>query len=175
MVYAGMDDSIPSGPPDRFRPLTRLSGFFKTLTRSCPNLRLPSTDQRERFMDFAYTILYVHDVPRSLAFYQAAFGFQLRFQHDSGTYGELDTGPTRLAFSSRALMAQLGKHPAPANAAAPVFEIAFSTADVAGAVARAVAAGATLHQAPQPMPWGQTVAYVVDLDGFLVELCTPVN
>ena len=126
-------------------------------------------------MRFGYTIVYVPDVAASIAFFEAAFGLQRRFVHPSGTYGELDTGPTRLAFSSRALMAQLGKHPAPADAAAPVFEIAFSTADVAGAVARAVAAGATLHQAPQPMPWGQTVAYVVDLDGFLVELCTPVN
>ncbi len=126
-------------------------------------------------MNLAYTILYVQDVPRSLAFYQAAFDLKLRFQHESGDYGELDTGATRLAFSSRALMVQLGKNPAPADAAAPCFEIAFSTPDVPAAVSRAVAAGATLKQAPQDMPWGQTVAYVVDLDGFLVEICTPVG
>ena len=24
------------------------------------------------------------------------------------------------------------------------------------------------------MPWGQTIAYVADINGFLVELCTPV-
>jgi len=23
------------------------------------------------------------------------------------------------------------------------------------------------------MPWGQTIAYVADINGFLVELCTP--
>ncbi len=126
-------------------------------------------------MNLAYTILYVQDVPRSLAFYQAAFGLQVRFQHESGEYGELETGNTRLAFSSRALMTQLGKHPAPADAGAPCFEIAFSTDDVAAAVARAVAAGALLKQAPQDMPWGQAVAYVIDLDGFLVELCTPLS
>ena len=107
--------------------------------------------------------------------YQAAFDLKLRFQHESGDYGELDTGATRLAFSSRALMAQLGKNPAPADAAAPCFEIAFTTPDVPAAVARAVAAGATLKQAPQDMPWGQTVAYVIDPDGFLVELCTPLG
>ena len=27
-------------------------------------------------------------------------------------------------------------------------------------------------QAPQDTPWGQTVAYVLDLNGFWVELCT---
>jgi lactoylglutathione lyase len=126
-------------------------------------------------MNLAYTILYVQDVPRSLAFYQEAFGLQLRFQHESGDYGELDTGATRLAFSSRTLMTQLGKNPAAADAAAPCFEIAFSTDDVPAAVARAVAAGAALKQAPQDMPWGQTVAYVVDPDGFLVEICTPLG
>ncbi len=126
-------------------------------------------------MDFAYTILYVQDVPHSLAFYQAAFGLKLRFQHESGDYGELETGSTRLAFSSHGLMAQLGKNPKPVDADAPGFEIAFSTPDVPAAVARAVAAGAVLKQAPQDMPWGQTVAYVVDLDGFLVEICTPVG
>jgi hypothetical protein len=30
-------------------------------------------------------------------------------------------------------------------------------------------------QPPEQMPWGQTVAYVADLDGFLVELCTPMG
>ena len=46
---------------------------------------------------------------------------------------------------------------------------------MAAAVTRAVQAGATLVQAPEAMPWGQTVAYVADPDGFLVELCTPMG
>lgn len=25
------------------------------------------------------------------------------------------------------------------------------------------------------MPWGQTIAYVADINGFLVELCTPMG
>lgn len=126
-------------------------------------------------MKFAYTILYVEDVPRSVAFYQAAFGLAPRFVHESGDYGEMETGGTALAFSSRKLIAALGKNPAPADYRAPTSEIAFSTADVAAAVACAVQAGATLVQAPEAMPWGQTVAYVADPDGFLVELCTPMG
>ena len=54
-------------------------------------------------------------------------------------------------------------------------QLALTTADVPAAVAKAVVAGAELIQPPQDMPWGQTVAYVIDLDGFLVELCTPVG
>lgn len=125
-------------------------------------------------MQFGYTILYVADVPATLAFYESAFGLPRRFLHESGDFGELDTGGTRLAFSSRALMRQLGKNPAAPQPEAPSFEIAFCCDDVAAAVSRAVNAGASLVQAPEQMPWGQTVAYVRDREGFLVELCTPV-
>ncbi|CAM3882687.1 VOC family protein [Paracidovorax anthurii] len=125
-------------------------------------------------MQFGYTILYVEDVPRTLAFYEAAFGLQRRFLHESGDYGELDTGATALAFSSLRLMEELGKSPKRASADAPSFEIAFTTPDVPAALQRAVAAGARPVQEPQAMPWGQTIAYVADLDGVLVELCTPV-
>ena len=125
-------------------------------------------------MQLAYTILYVDDVRRSVAFYEEAFGLAPGFVHEGGDYGEMATGSTALAFSSRALMRQLGKHPQQARADAPCFEVAFTTVDVPLALERAVAAGAKLVQSSQQMPWGQTVAYVSDLDGFLVEICTPV-
>jgi len=126
-------------------------------------------------MQFGYTILYVEDVPRTIAFYEAAFGFQRRFLHESGDFGELDTGATALAFSSLQLMTHLGKNPQRASSGAPSFEIALTTPDVPAAVQRAVAAGARLVQAPEQMPWGQTVAYVADVNDVLVELCTPVG
>ncbi len=31
----------------------------------------------------------------------------------------------------------------------------------------------TLVVEPNTKPWGQVVAYVRDLDGFLIEICTP--
>lgn len=126
-------------------------------------------------MKLRYTILYVEDVAASLDFYAAAFGIRRRMLHDSGDYGELETGATTLSFSSRRLMAELGKAPGRADPTTPVFEIAFETGDVATAHARAVAAGAVNVQEPQDMPWGQTTAYVRDLDGFLVEICSPVT
>jgi len=124
-------------------------------------------------MQLAYTILYVEDVPKALAFYVQAFGLSQKFLHEGGDYGELETGATRLAFSSRKLMRELNKNPVPANANAPCFEIAFTTDDVEAAIERAVRAGAQLMQPAKSMPWDQTIAYVADLDGFLIELCTP--
>ncbi len=126
-------------------------------------------------MKLGYTILYVDNVQRSLDFYAKAFGLPIKFLHDSGGYGELDTGATTLSFSSRQLMTELKKNPQPADYKAPCFEIALTTDDVPAAVTRAVAAGAVLVQEPHDMPWGQTLAYVADLDGFLVEICTPMG
>ena len=126
-------------------------------------------------MRLGYTILYVEDVPFSVGFYERAFGLERKFVHESGDFGEMNTGQTALAFSSRRLMVELGKNPQTADAAAPCFEIALVTDDVPAALERAMAAGARLVQPPQDMPWGQTVAYVADPDGFLVELCTPMG
>lgn len=124
-------------------------------------------------MKFGYTILYVNNVALTLAFYEKAFGLKTRFLHEGGDYGELETGATALAFAGRQFMSIVGKNPQAPHAQSPCFEIALCTADVAAAIAQAVDAGASLVQAPKEMSWGQTVAYVSDLNGFLVELCTP--
>lgn len=126
-------------------------------------------------MQFTYAILYVDNVRKSLDFYQQAFGFETHLLHESGDWGELATGTTRLCFSSHQLMAQLGKTTSKANPKAPSFEVAFTTSDVPQAVEKAIAAGAKLIQAPEQMPWGQIVAYVADPDGVLIELCTLVE
>lgn len=125
-------------------------------------------------MRLRYTILYVADVAATLAFYQQAFGFDVKIQHESGDYAELQTGETLLAFSSLNLMRQLGKHPGIADPKQPVFEIAFETDDVAASLAQAVAVGATLIKDTELMPWGQTISYVSDPNGFLIEICSPV-
>lgn len=126
-------------------------------------------------MKFGYTILYVKDVPKALAFYEAAFGLKTRMIHDSQTYGELETGETVLAFAARAMLDATGKQTVPPDPAKPVFEVALVTGDVPGAFARAVAAGAAPVSEPAEMPWGQTVSYVTDAEGFLVEICSPIS
>ncbi len=126
-------------------------------------------------MQFGYTILYVDDVASTLDFYVKAFGLPTRYVHESGSYGELETGATALAFVSHSLLRQIGKTPQAPALDKPTSEIALVTEDVAAATERALAAGAKLVSEPQQMPWGQTIAYVGDLNGFLVELCTPVT
>lgn len=128
-----------------------------------------------RPMQLAYTIIYVPDVAASLAFFEAAFGLQRRFLHESGTYGELDTGATALAFAAHELGHHnfAGGHVQAHSSAQPLgFEIGLVTADVPAAHARALAAGATEMAPPSLKPWGQTVSYVRCPDGTLVELCT---
>ncbi len=129
-------------------------------------------------MKFGYTIIYVSDVSASLEFYEKAFGFARRFLHESGTYGELDTGATTLAFAAHAL----GKMNLPAGYVAaddshlPLgFEVAFVSSDVAAAHATALAAGAAEIHGPETKPWGQVVSYVRCPDGTLVELCSPLD
>jgi len=129
-------------------------------------------------MKLGYTIVYVPDVAASLHFYETAFGLTRRFLHESGSYGELDTGETTLAFAAHELgdMNFPGGHVAAHNSAQPLgFEIAFVTPDVAVAHAAALAAGAQEMAAPTQKPWGQVVSYVRCPDGVLVELCTPVG
>lgn len=126
-------------------------------------------------MKFRYTILYVKNVKETLEFYEAAFGSPTKMLHEGGDYGELDTGDTVLAFSSLQLMERIGKSPSIADPKAPSFEIAFETDNVAAGIAQAVSHGAKLVQGAIDMPWGQTVGYVSDNNGFLVEICTKVT
>lgn len=125
-------------------------------------------------MKFKYTILYVDDVTDTLNFYEKAFDLEKGMLHESGDYGELNTGSTILSFSSIKLMKDLGKNPIKPNSNAHSFEIAFETDEVEAALAKALKAGAILVQEAKQMPWGQTVAYVTDTNGFLVEICSPV-
>ena len=125
-----------------------------------------------------YVILYVKDVSASLAFYEKAFGLSRRFFNDDNgkAYGELETGAARLGFASLELAkAHLKQEPVVASPDKPplAMEIALVTPDVAALYARAVNAGATSISEPAAKPWGQTVAYLRDQDGYLVELCTP--
>lgn len=129
-------------------------------------------------MRFGYTILYVNDVSETIGFYERAFGMSRAFVADDGDYGELATGDTVLAFASHALGEALGHGEYRRNDPTqppPGIEIALVTDDVAAAWKTALAAGATPYSPPTDRPWGQTVAYVRDLEGMLVELCTPVG
>lgn len=126
-------------------------------------------------MKFGYTIIYVPDVAASLSFFENAFGFARRFLHESGMYGELDTGETILAFAAHA-MGEINfstAHVTAHNSPNPLgMEVGFVADDVGAAHAKALQAGAFELAAPKQKPWGQTVSYVRCPDGTLVELCS---
>jgi uncharacterized glyoxalase superfamily protein PhnB len=123
-----------------------------------------------------YTILYVKDVPRAVAFYEDAFGINRKFVHEAGLYAEMDTGATTLSFAAFGLAKSnlpCGFRENQLETLPAGFEIALVTDDVASAYARALSAGATVVSPPATKPWGQTVAFVRDKDGIVVELCSP--
>lgn len=129
-------------------------------------------------MKLGYTIVYVPDVEASLSFFENAFSLKRRFLHESGDYGELDTGPTTLAFASL----ELGESNFPegfvaaSNSHKPLgMEIALVTEKVVAAHANALVNGAEEIRAPQSKPWGQTVSYLRCPAGVLVELCSPMG
>jgi lactoylglutathione lyase len=129
-------------------------------------------------MKFGYTIIYVPDVAASLAFFNAAFEIPTRFLHETGTYGELETGATTLAFAAHALgEANISlPHVHADRSENPLgFEVALVTPDVPKAHRHAISRGATELAAPANKPWGQTVSYVRCPDGLMVELCTPIG
>ena len=129
-------------------------------------------------MKLGYTIIYVPDVDKSLSFFEAAFGLKRKFLHESGTYGELDTGETTLSFAAHELgdMNFPGGHVRASDSTQPLgVEIALVTTDVAAAHLKAVQVGAQELAPPVAKPWGQTVSYVRAPDGTLIELCTPVG
>jgi len=122
-------------------------------------------------------IYYVQDVAKTIAFFEKAFGLVKSFIDPSGQYGQLETGGTALGFASF----ELAKMNLPKSFGAvskkelPGCEIAFISKDVHRALSLAVKAGAELIASPEEKPWGQTVAYVRDFNGILIEIASEMS
>ena len=129
-------------------------------------------------MKYGYTIIFVSSVVETLEFYKNAFGFDVKFVHESKAYGELDTGGTTLAFASHEMgdMNLEGKY-IKANVKDNPFgiELAFVTEEVVSAYSKAVESGAVPIKEPEKKPWGQLVGYVRAVDGSIIELCSPIS
>src|SRR5688500_1796872 len=128
-------------------------------------------------LKFAWTIIYVKDVEATISFYEKAFGFKKKFIAPGNEFGEVNTGETSIGFSTIAL---LNEHlPGGFNASDPSqkplgFELAFTTDEVEKHYNQAIAAGAVAVTPPESKPWGQIVGYVRDMNGILIEICSPV-
>ena len=129
-------------------------------------------------MQYGYTIIYVSSVEETLEFYKKAFGFDIKFIHESKAYGELETGETTLAFVSHEMGdMNLGGKYSKANINDKPFriELTFVTEDVPAAFEKAVTSGAMALKEPEEKPWGQVVAYVRAVDGSIIGFCTPIS
>lgn len=127
---------------------------------------------------FGYTILYVEDVEESVTFYENAFGFHRKFISPEHDYGELITGTTTLAFASKNLASQNfadGFIESSLEDKPFAIEIGFIVENVPEILQKATSFGAVIVSEPVEKPWGQVVAYVRDLNGFLIEICTEVE
>ena len=123
-----------------------------------------------------WVIVYVDEPAQAAAFYERTFGLRGEFIAPSGTYAQLDTGPTRLAFASYALGEKNfagGVRRASVDGQPANVEITLVADDVEGAYAQALDAGCAPLAAPEDKPQGQRVGYVRDPFGTLVELATP--
>ncbi|AUX35118.1 MULTISPECIES: VOC family protein [Sorangium] len=119
-------------------------------------------------------IVYVPDAVEAAAFYERAFGFERKFVSGGNDYcemqGDVPLGFVREEFVQKHLPEFVKNRPGARPAG---FEIAVTSKDVDAAFARAVQAGAAPVAEPHDMPWGQRVSYVRDLNGVLVEICSP--
>ncbi len=127
---------------------------------------------------FGYTILYVENVEETIAFYENAFGFTRKFVSPDNDYGELITGETTLSFASKKLASHNLKEGFIESSLEDkpfAIEIGFITDNVPETLQKATSFGAVIVSEPVEKPWGQIVAYVRDLNGFLIEICTEVK
>lgn len=121
-----------------------------------------------------YVILYVESLDRALEFYSRAMGFEQKARH--GSYAEVDTGATILAFAERDFIREhLGIDVAPAGQDTCEIGIVVDREQVDAVFGKALAAGAIRVKDPADQPWGQRTSYVRDPDRHLVEICSPVG
>ncbi len=129
-------------------------------------------------MEFRYTILYVEDVLKTVEFYEKAFGFTRKFITPEKDYGELETGETTISFALNSLgetnfksgFEKIKKSSKPFGV-----ELAFTTENIEKDFSKALELGATEYESLKEKPWEQKVGYVLDNNGFLIEICTPIK
>jgi len=129
-------------------------------------------------MKYAYTILYVEDVEKTILFYENAFGFKKKFITPEGDYGELISGETTIAFASHNLgnsNFKKGFEKSSLNKSPFGIEMAFTTENIESDFKKAIVEGATEFEPIYQKPWGQKVGYLRDINGFLIEVCTPIK
>ena len=133
---------------------------------------------KEDNAQLGWVILYVPDPGEAIALYERAFGMSRRFVAEGNSYAELDTGSTTLAFASTGLGEGNfeGGVQQPDLSARPFnVELALVFDRVETAFARAVEHGCIAVSEPARKPQGQTVGWVRDPFGNLIEIASPLD
>jgi lactoylglutathione lyase len=150
---------------------------YKTPPKPSATMRRMTEDTRAAItMQFGWTIVYVDDPAATLEFYERTFGLTREFVAPGGSYAQLDTGGTKLAFAAYTLGEENfagGVRRAGADGPPPNVEIVLVHEDVEAAYRIALDAGCEALAPPEDKPHGQRVAYVRDPFGTLLELATP--
>jgi catechol 2,3-dioxygenase-like lactoylglutathione lyase family enzyme len=124
------------------------------------------------------TILAVRDVDRSLAFYRDRLGFAVEATYDDPPYATLRREGVRLSLAEQG-------HPAPDRPGVtmvvpsdpsrlPVV-LVLEVADAVSIHAALTAEGVPILAEPYAPPWGGLRFFVLDPDGYLVEIEQPAS
>ena len=154
-----------------------LAILFAALQPIAPTIAQAEEDMTD--LQFRVAGFFVPDVPAAVRFYEAAFGLKLRYMHPSSGYAELETGSTLLAFvgerfaKDAKLLAGTETVPNRPDSSPIAAQVAFVTNELEAAWQQAAQAGAAIVKEPEAKPWGQTAGYLRDINGIIVELCTP--
>jgi lactoylglutathione lyase len=127
---------------------------------------------------FKYTILYVKDVVATVEFYSKAFGLETGFVTPEADYGEVITGNTTLSFANLELgnsNIKNGFIESSMDTKPFGIELAFVSENIEETWKQAISAGATILEPIETKVWGQQVGYLRDPNGFLLEICTPME
>ena len=122
------------------------------------------------------TILAVDDVDRSVAFYRDRLGFEVDALYDDPPYATLTREGVRLSFAEQGHPAE--DRPgvammAPEDRSRLPVVLVLEVTDAAAIHADLVAEGAEMLAEPFAPPWGGLRFFVVDPDGYLVEIEQP--
>ncbi len=116
-----------------------------------------------------FPIINCSDIQATRAFYQHVFEGEQTYQfpeEGDAVYLVLRIGEGQLALGVGTGPALYGSTPRPASGHA--IDICIYVSDLEGVVASAEKGGAAIPVRPQPMPWGETVAYVQDPEGTML-------
>ena len=123
-------------------------------------------------MKYAYTVLNVINVEKTIKFYENAFGFSCGYMSDEKNYAELNTGETKIVFAeSRVGHKDNNLHSKPEQAIKEGVlrvELSFVSDDIVNDYNKAIRFGAKVYEELQKKPWGQMTAYLIDINGFLI-------